>query len=216
MFFQKILKGICGLTKDEAAEVLTVTGIESNWTRTRGSAVQREIAERLTSEELEWHLTQYEEKDSRTGRPFGSTSPFISTTSGTSEQSGRAGEVRAYTFSAFDIAACFATEDFTRSGWIFYGYVFTIGRPSVEYAEFAEEVRDLDTYPTGYSFHHEGELVAKLVIPPARLERCEFYRGPELLRALHKGRRSTAKDKDTIRNASYVDPMNYINIRDVL
>src|SRR5262245_34424261 len=136
MFFQKILKGISGLTPDLAAEILKVRGIESNWVRTGGSPGQQEIAERLTREELQWHLTRYEEPDMRTGEPFGTTSPFISTTGGTSEQSSIAEEERAYVFSAFDIAAWFATVDYTQSGWIFYGYVFTIGRPSVEHAEF--------------------------------------------------------------------------------
>ncbi len=217
MFFQKILKGISGLTPDQAAEVLTVTGIESNWIRTRGSPGQQKVAERITHEELHWHLTRYDETDVRTGEPFGRTSPFISTTGGTSEQGSMAGEERAYVFSAFDLAAWFATVEYTQSGWIFYGYVFTIGRPSVEHAEFAEEVRDLHSYPSGYRFHHEGELVAKLVIPPSRLERCEFYRGPELRRALEAGERPILTDEDITWNRSnYVDPMRYVNIRDVL
>jgi hypothetical protein len=217
MFFQKILKGISGLTLGQAAEILTVTGIESNWIRTKGSASQQQIAERLTREELQWHLTRYEEIDMRTGESFGKASPFISTTGGTSEQSSIAEEEKAYVFSAFDMAGWFATVDYTQPGWVFYGYVFTIGKPSVEYVEFAEEVRDLHSYPSGYSFHHEGELVAKLVIPPSRLERCEFYRGPELRRALEAGERPTLKDEDIVWNRSnYVDPMNYINIRDVL
>jgi hypothetical protein len=217
MFFQRILKGITGLTPDQAVEILTVTGIESNWVRSVGSVSQQQISERLTRHELQWHLTLYEEKDRRTGESFGGTSPFISTTAGTSEQSSISEEERAYIFSAFDIAAWFATVDFTQSGWIFYGYVFTIGRPSVEHAEFAEEVRDLHSYPSGYSFHHEGELVAKLVIPPSRLERCEFYRGPELRRSLEAGERLPLRDEDIVWNRSnYVDPMSYINIRDVL
>jgi hypothetical protein len=217
MFFQKILKGISGLTPDQATEILTVTGIESNWIRTRGNASQQQIAERLTREELQWHLTRYDETDTRTGKPFGGTSPFISTTSGTSEQSSIADEERAYVFSAFDCAAWFATLDYSQSGWIFYGYVFTIGRPSVKHAEFAEEVRDLHSYPSGYRFHREGELVAKLVVPPSRLERCEFYRGPELRRALEAGKRPALKGKDIVWNRNnYADPMNYVNIRDAL
>lgn len=217
MFFQKVLKGIIGLTAEQAAEVLTVTGIESNWIRTSGHASQGETALRLTPEELQWHLTRYEEEDKRTGEPFGFTSPFISITSGTSEQSTTSREERAYVFSAFDIASWFATDSYTQSGWIFYGYVFTMGKASIPYTEFAEEVRDLHSYPDGYSFHGEGELVAKLVIPPPRLERCEFYRGPELRHALVEGRRPTLKDSDIIwNNINYVDPMNYVNIRGVL
>jgi hypothetical protein len=216
MFFQHVLKGIRGLTWEQANEVLTVTGIESNWIRTRGHVSQQQIIERLSREELIWHLTRYDEKDGRTGGQFGLTSPFISTSAGTSEQSTAAGEERAYSFSAFDTASWFATGDYTDTGWIFFGYVFTLGKPSIEHREFAEEVRDLHIYSAGYKFHGEGELVAKLVIPPTRLERCERYRGPALRRALESGRRPKLGPRDVIRNKKYADPMHYINIRGIL
>lgn len=216
MFFQYFLKGIRDLTRAQAEEVLKVTGIQCNWTRTAGPAGQREIMRQLSEDELIWHLTRYSETDHRTGDPFGLTSPFISITSGTAEQSMAALEERAYIFSAFDTASWFATNDYTGTGWIFFGYVFTIGRPSVEYAEFAEEVRDLHSYPKGYAFHHEGEIVAKITIPPIRLERCERYRGPVLRQALESGALPEVRERDIIRNENYVDPMRYINVRGIL
>jgi hypothetical protein len=162
-------------------------------------------------------LTRYGEIDLRTKEAFGLTSPFISTTAGTSEQSTRLREQRAYSFSAFDTASWFATEDYTTTGWVFFGYVFTIGRPSVEHAEFAEEVRDLHSYPAGYLFHDEGEIVAKMCIPPIRLERCERYKGPELRQALESKTMPILSEEDIIRNnRNYADPMRYINLRNVL
>jgi hypothetical protein len=174
------------------------------------------IETRLTPEELSWHLTRYDDTDVRTNASFGDTTPFISTTAGTAEQSTGSGEERAYLFTAFDTACWFATDNYVTTGWIFYGYVFTIGRPSVEHTEFADEVRDLHTYSEGYKFHHEGEIIAKLLIPPARLQRCERYRGPELRQALDAGTLPTPRDEDVIWNPNYADPMRYVNIRDVL
>lgn len=216
MFFQHFLKGIPGLTQPQAERVLKITGIQCNWTRSAAPTGQQEIMRRLSEDELIWHLTRYDEIDRRTGKPFGLTSPFISTTSGTAEQSGIALEERAYLFSAFDTASRFATNDYSDTGWIFYGYVFTVGRSSVEHVEFAEEVRDLHSYPTGYAFHHEGEIVAKITIPPIRLEKCERYRGPMLRQALESGGPPVVRNRDVIRNDSYVDPMRYVNVRGVL
>jgi hypothetical protein len=216
MFFQNILKGIGGLTRAEAEEILNVTGIQCNWIRTEGHAKQRDIARRLNQGELIWHLTRYDEEDDRTGEIFGATSPFISTTAGTSEQSTAMFQERAYSFSAFDTAALFATDDFTDTGWIFFGYVFTLGRQSLEHAEFAEEIRDLHIYSAGYRFHMEGEIVAKLIIPPARLQRCERYSGPVLRQAFESGVKPVLGPEDVIWNKNYADPMRYVNIRDVL
>jgi hypothetical protein len=214
MFFQHVLKGIAGLSREQAEDILTVTGLQCNWARSEGLAGPGDVADRLNLDELTWHLTRYDEIDTRTGVPFGTKSPFISTTAGTAEQSSVRQEQRAYVFSAFDTASWFATEDYTTAGWIFFGYVFTIGRPSVEHAEFAEEIRDLHTYPGGYVYHHEGELVAKIVIPPVRLERCELYTGPALSRALQGA--ANVKPDDVIRNKRYADPMRYVNVRGLL
>lgn len=217
MFFQHILKGIVGLTDDEARDVLTASGIQSNWLRSTYQPNLREIAgRRLTLEELTWHLTRYDDRERRTDLPYGQTSPFLSATAGTSEQSSSRGEERAYRFSAFDTACWFATDGYTTTGWVFFGYVYTIGRPSVELIEFAEEVRDLHTYPGGYVYHNEGEIVAKLVIPPSRLQRCERYRGPELLQSLTEGELPALDGNDVIFNKNYADPMRYVNVRSIL
>jgi hypothetical protein len=217
MFFQHVLKGLAGLTYAEATNVLTVTGIECNWLRSPQPPTRREIGERrLTHDELIWHLTRYDDIEWRTQGPFGQTSPFISTTAGTAEQSTTSGEERAYRFSAFDIACWFATCDYSTTGWIFFGYVYTIGRPSIELPEFAEEVRDLHTYPGGYVYHDEGEIVAKFLIPPSRLQRCERYHGPELRHSLESGTLPKITPNDVIHNPKYVDPMHYTNVRGLL
>lgn len=214
VFFQHVLKGVTGLSYAEASKVLTGTGIECNWLRTSQPPTRREIGERqLTNDELIWHLTRYDDIEWRTRKPFRQTTPFISTSAGTAEQSTTRGEERAYRFSAFDTACWFATCDYTTTGWVFYGYVYTIGRPSIELPEFAEEVRDLHTYPGGYIYHDEGEIVAKLLIPASHLQRCERYRGPELRQSLSSGAMPHLAADDVIHNPKYVDPMHYINVR---
>ena len=132
------------------------------------------------------------------------------------EQNTTSGEERAYSFSAFNTASWFATRDYTITGWIFYGYVYTIGRPSIELPEFAEEVRDLHNYPGGYMYHDEGEIVAKILIPPSRLQRCERYNGPELRRSLESGKLPKLAAADVIHNPKYVNPLHYTNVRGIL
>jgi hypothetical protein len=67
----------------------------------------------------------------------------------------------------------FATNWLTRPGYVFYGYVFTLGQKSLELAEFAEEVRELHIYTHFLPYHDEGEIVAKIHIPAVRLEKVE-------------------------------------------
>ncbi|MDQ6903295.1 MAG: hypothetical protein M3139_09830 [Bacteroidota bacterium] len=45
MFFQKVLKGINGLPKEEAEQIVQVHGILSNWWRLKGTISNGEIKE---------------------------------------------------------------------------------------------------------------------------------------------------------------------------
>jgi hypothetical protein len=75
------------------------------------------------------HLNDYDRIDPASGQTYGERSPFISTTSGTvlRDSAGR----RNIVLSADYTATYFATGGFRRPGWIFSGYLFTLGRKTV-------------------------------------------------------------------------------------
>jgi hypothetical protein len=130
MFFQKVLKGICGIDDKEATEILHLKGIMCSWWRSVREISPEQIANMLTEHNLDWHLNRYETLDPRTGKPFGENTPFISTTSGVVERDAVSG--RNITFTALETALRFATDSYTRDGYVFYGYVYTLGKQALK------------------------------------------------------------------------------------
>jgi hypothetical protein len=114
-------------------------------------------------------------------------------------------------FDPFITALRFATNDFTVTGHIFYGYVFTLGRQSIDLAGFAEEVRELNIYKNFLPFHPEGEITAKIEIRAPQLERWEEYDGVAALRSLQCA--AIPQPSFIQRNAIYAPPERYCNIR---
>ena len=144
MFFQKVLKGISGLSRHEANKNFE-QGIVCNWWRTVHTISPPQVVEKLTERNLEWHLNHYDELDPLTGNTaFCENTPFISVTAGVVER--QEFLQRNIVFDPLVTALRFATSDFSMTGHIFYGYVFTLGRQSIDLAEFAEEVRELNIY----------------------------------------------------------------------
>jgi hypothetical protein len=199
VFFQKILKGIGGIDRDVANAILDGAGIRCRWWHNApdGEISPEEIQEKLTPENLYRHLNDY--------RAFGPETPFISTT---------AGAVQGVFFLPHRIyhdplamAIEFATDGASQPGFVFYGYVFTIGRKAVELWPFAEEVREMHIYTEYLPYHHEGEIVAKILIPSIQLERWELYdpAAPEWP--------GPADDRD---NRAYKCPERFANVREVL
>ncbi len=213
MFFQRFLKGISKLSAAEATEILTETGILSRWLSTMGTPAGKDIQDRLTWHNLDWHLNHYDEPDPLMGYlPFCERTPFISTTAGTVERdlSVRQNFIK----SAFRTALNFATQGFTTTGYVFYGYVYVLGKKSIALEAFAEEVRDLHTYTGFLPYHHEGEIAAKLRIPAVNLERCEEYDGRT---ALHQLANAVVPIPNAvILNPRFAPPENYLNLRDAL
>jgi hypothetical protein len=179
LFFQYCLKGIAGLDHDVALRILTKTGILSNWWRVDGIGRPEGWQARLSEENLMRHLNEYDKVPEGAHEPFGATTPFISTTAGAVlrgiDPKGQPGN---YRLPPLLTAKRFATDDFTTTGHVFYGYVVTLGRKSVPLASFSEEVRDLLIYTSFLPFHDEGEIVAKLRIPAIQLSKFEMY-GPK-------------------------------------
>jgi hypothetical protein len=209
MIFQKVLKGITIEDEMHARLILEDSGIVCNlWRKVGAPLTPKEVRERLTDRNVEWHLNHYDDKDDKENNEiFSCHTPFISTTAGCVERDARSGKNPA--FSALITAVKFATANFTRTGWVFYGYVNVIGRKSVPLAEFAEETRELHIWTDFQQWHPEGEVMAKIVIPPTHLERAECYDGPTLV---NRGKIVCIK---SLRNAYYKAPESFSNVREV-
>ena len=148
MIIQKVIKGIGDIDQTEAQRILK-KGIYSNWLRKLGKIDPSQIPEQLTEENLMKHQNHYYEPDN--GEPFYFHTPFISTTAGTMSR-----EVAKQTnvpHKAWLTALYFATAGLSRDGYLFYCYLFTLGKKSVGHQAFAEELRELNIY-TGFSSFH--------------------------------------------------------------
>jgi hypothetical protein len=208
VYFQHILKGIPEAEPTEVERILTKTGIRCNWWRRVGRINDEQIKAKLNADNLYRHLEHYHEVPPGADRPFRDDTPFISTTGGTAVED-RAAET-IYIHDAFWEAAIFATRTFKLDGWIFYGYVYALGKPAVELQEFAEEVRDFHLYPRFSRWRHQGEITAKIGIPSVRLRCAELYHGPELAEQLRRGK--PPAPAEVLHNKDYCPPERYTNI----
>ena len=172
MIIQQILKGIGNIDELDADRILTQTGIESNWIR-NSSVDLSDWSGRLTDEELEWHLNRFDDHYPATGGRYSQLTPFISTTAGVYERDPDTADI--VPFDPIEVAISFATNEFSRDGFVFHGYVFILERPSIPLVGFAEEVRSLTSFPWYMPYHHEGEITAKIHIPACQLEKYERY-----------------------------------------
>lgn len=208
MFFQKVLKGIAGWSRDQANEAF-VNGIICNWWFDENPLPHHKIVQKLTETNLDWHLNHYDDIDPNEKRPFHEITPYISLTAGVVERD--AFLQRNIVFDPFITAIRFATRDFRTTGYVFYAHVYTLGRQSIELAEFAEEVRELNIFKNYMPFHPEGEITAKIEVRAPQIERWEEYDGPAAERALLAGRKPTPVATRT--NLIYARPELYCNIR---
>ena len=212
MIFQKVLKGIVGIDQSAAQQRLDGAGITCNWWRAINPLPFSEIPERLTEQNVLWHLSNYDQIDPTTGLLFGERTPFISATAGTVERD--AYLAMNFVHSAFVTAMAFATDNFQRDGAIFYGYVTVLGKKALIHQEFAEETRDLNLFHAYQPFHPEGEIVAKIAIPSPRLEKVEGYNGNAALQDWRAGR--WPRPSWTINNPNYARPEDYSNVREAI
>jgi len=205
MYMQKILKGIGGIQDQEAQDILLQKGIFCNWWRNQLPPPDlADIETQLTEPNLDQHLNNYP--------AYGPRTPFISTTAGAIQQDHF--RARNIVYPPLMTALEFATDGYQRVGYIFYGYVFTLGQKTVILREFAEEVRELHIYTQYLQYHHEGEIVAKIHIPSVRLEKVEKYDPQQMLADLHAQNIPQASWSQP--NPNYQKPKQYANIRGVL
>lgn len=212
MIIQKVIKGIGGIKPDTINDILR-TGITCRWWHEVNPLPQNEISLRLNERNLRWHQNHYDEPDPlEENHPFYLRTPFISTTAGTVERD--AFYQTNILQPAWVEALRFATDGWSRDGYLFYCYVFIIGKKSVGHQLLAEEIRELNIY-TGFSpFQPEGEIAAKIVIPPAQIEKVEYWPIIKLQADLERGQ--APSPEKIVKNSLYLPPDNYNNVRDVL
>lgn len=212
MIFQKVLKGMVGVDQASAQAIFNGSGIICNWWRKVDPLPTPQIPGRLTEDNVLRHLSQYDQPDPATGRLFGERTPFISTTAGGVERDAYLG--MNYVRGAFMTALTFATDNFRKTGAIFYCYVMVLGKKALPHQEFAEETRDLNLFHAYQPFHPEGEIVAKISISVPRLEKAEGYDGPAALSDWRHGR--WPQSKWTLANRRYAPVEQFSNVREVI
>jgi len=210
MFIQMILRGMGGISDDDARNIVRRDGILCNWWRSVHAITPAAVQQKLIERNLIWHLNHYNDIDPQTTLPFRENTPFISTTAGTVEIDHF--NAQNLIFPPFLTALQFATNWFRQDGYLFYGYVFTLGKMSIELQSFSEDVRDLHLYHmTYFPYHHEGEVLAKIHIPVINLQKVEKYDGPAALIDFTNGIIPSPVWSET--NPAYAEPDRFSNIR---
>lgn len=174
MIIQKCVKGISGtynglnsgISKTEAFDLIRdETGIMSNWWRQKGAITPTEIADILTSRNLDRHLHDYQN--------YGPETPFISLAAGSVERLASHNQIH----SAIETALEFATDWWQVPGALSYCWVQVGLNPAVEISGIAEEVRNLHTYRRWSPYQLEGEITAKIHVPANQIEKVEWWDG---------------------------------------
>jgi hypothetical protein len=215
MIIQKVIKGISGAIPGDEAEQYLRTGIRCTWWHNVDPLPDQEIVQRLNERNLTWHQNHYDKLDPlESNRPFYEKTPFISTTAGTVDRD--AMRQRNTMLPAWLEALYFATDSFQRDdGYLYYCYVFVLGKKSIGHRGFAEEVRELNVYTNFSPFQPEGEVTAKIIIPPTQIERVEYWSLKSLIQQLMKGNRPQPAKPARI-NPLYLPPEDYSNVRELI
>ena len=214
MIIQKVIKGLGGLADGvDPIPVVFVNGLICRWWQEVNPLPMAMVSGRLNERNLSWHQNHYEDLDPQQhNEPFCKKTPFLSTTAGTVER-----DIFFQTNAihpAWIQALQFATDGWSRDGFLFYCYVFVLGKKALAHSMFAEELRELNIY-TGYSpFHPEGEVTAKISIPTGQIEKAEYWSLTKMASDLANNRLPTPDRVET--NPKYLPPDDYSNVRDLL
>lgn len=215
MIIQKVIRGMSHITEAQA-NVMFDEGIVCNLWRNYGSPSQSLIAERLTEKDLDWHQNHFDDPDPvYAPDPFRQRTPFISTTAGCVERSTSL-QTNKFHRAWFE-ALRFATDFWQRDGYLFYCHLFVLGKKSIRYQQFSEEIRELNLYHKYSAFYPEGEIAAKIVIAGVQIEKWEYYD----LATTNSLRDSKAGDPlpiptKTETNLNYLAPVDINNIREFI
>jgi hypothetical protein len=214
VIIQQVIKGIAGLN-DAEVQVVFHEGILCNWWRNQpqGLLPQAQIPGKLTDRNLDWHQNSYEQPDPlESGQKFSLNTPYISTTAGTVTRD-LASKTNTLT-PAWKIALYFATDGWTKDGWLFHCHLFIIGKRAPALRSFSEELRELNIYQGFSIYQPEGEITAKIDIPTAQIERADFWSLKDAQDALAKQALPSASK--SLPNPNFVKPDDLSNIRGFL
>jgi hypothetical protein len=174
MIVQWCVKGL-SLPSDDAAKELIINGngLLCNWWRDVRRITPREIRDKLTPDNLNFHVNHFSAV-LPDGRPFSSATPFISLSAGTVERD--VAMKTNFVRRARRTALWFGTE-FGRANtaYLYKCWMVLAPRAAVSVEGVAEEVRDLNTYRRYSDFQTEGEITAKVNVPANQIESCEKW-----------------------------------------
>jgi hypothetical protein len=172
VYVQWCLKGVTDIDDDDALRAFA-GGLLSNWFHDVSAIDVVEIPRRLTAEELDWHVNRYDDLYPPTGRRYGELTPFLSLTAGSVSRDAFVGAN--IVLPARRTALQFATRNGTQAGYVFRCWVPVALNRAVGVEGVAEEVRELNTYRAYSAYQPEGEITAKVRVPPAQVESCTRY-----------------------------------------
>ena len=165
MVIQWCLKGISERPAfgDIEAEALLYSGIKSNWLFNNPSMpIERAIPtvqNLLSLKALLTHVNNY--------AAVRTTSPYISLSAGVVLPDTALGSRK---FPAWRSAADFATEWGRSSGYIYRVWTIVTPQPSPRLMNVADEIRNLNLFDAAWKYQKQGEITAKLVVPPSQIE----------------------------------------------
>ena len=208
MLVQWCLKGVpWSHAFDDAAawDAATTIGLTSNWVRTPGNASAAlqhawpAAHAALSDAALAAHVNAYASVASRT--------PYLSLSAGVVERD-PVSRLPIH-HPAWTTALDFATRGGRGDGYVFECWVQLPGNPAPELPGFGEEVRDLNLHQGFAWWHHEGEIAAKLVVPPRQIRCVLKFDATQQPLPLSKGPASGV-------NPDFVPPERISNIRSLV
>ena len=177
MIIQWCCKGIKDLSEKEVHTILTdPTGLRCRyWFSFDPNPFPiSEALGRLTEPDLNLHVNHYSHKDSKSGKPYCETTPFISLSAGCVDRDTTVQTNR--TYRALQTALDFATiADFNRldagrhPGWVLVCYVLVGVNRAVNIPSVAEEIRELNHNRAYSQWYLQGEITAKINVPSAQI-----------------------------------------------
>lgn len=205
MMIQWCLKGL-HLDDDATARRIIDerSGIICNWWRDVGRIAPPAVREKLTPDNIEMHVNQFEDLDPATNRPFCEVTPFISLTAGTVERDSVMKTNRARR--ALQTAIWFGSNfGRARYAYLYRCWLVVAPRHSIEVEGVAEEVRDLNVYRRWSPYQTEGEITAKIQVPGNQIKQCEKWEAAGVPHLVW-----------THINHSFIGPETLSNIREVI
>ena len=171
MIVQWCIKGIHLAGGDAEARAIldSPDGLMSAWVRREKSLRYAEIPPKLTRDNLNRHVNHFDEIDPTTGLPYRVNSPFVSLSAGTIQRdtAAQTNLVHRARWRALQFGLDFGQQS---EAFLFTCWVVLAPRPAPDIEGVAEEIRDLNAYRRYSEYQCEGEVTAKLRVPPNQIK----------------------------------------------